>query len=98
MCVLALEKSGSPEVKKPAQKMIDEHGKLGQEIEQLARQLKIKLPKKSVQNIARRSTTSSISSQPSSTNASSSKTSSTTRTTRPSPSSPSPQALNTGAS
>lgn len=46
LCMLALQKSSSQDLKDFAQKMVDEHGHLGQEIEQLAKQLKVALPKK----------------------------------------------------
>lgn len=45
LCELALQKSGNDEIKVFAQQMIDEHGQMGAEIEQLARSKKVVLPK-----------------------------------------------------
>lgn len=46
MCMLALDRSPSDGVKACAQAMIDEHGKLGQQIEKMARELQLPFPKK----------------------------------------------------
>jgi predicted outer membrane protein len=46
LCMLALQKSSNDDIKTFAQSMIDEHGRLGEEIEQLAQQMKVRLPKK----------------------------------------------------
>jgi putative membrane protein len=44
LCELALEKSESDDIKQFAQQMIDEHGKLGQDIEQLCQRKKVAVP------------------------------------------------------
>lgn len=44
LCELALEKSESEDIKQFAQQMIDEHGKLGQDIERLCQRKKIAVP------------------------------------------------------
>jgi predicted outer membrane protein len=46
LCMLALDNAGSEEVKAFAQTMIDEHGKLGQQIEKMAQQMRLAFPKK----------------------------------------------------
>lgn len=46
MCMLALEHSGRDEVKAFARSMLDEHGKLGQQIEKMAREMALQFPKK----------------------------------------------------
>lgn len=46
LCMVALDNSESHEIKAFAQSMIDEHGKLGQKIEQMARTMKVPFPKK----------------------------------------------------
>lgn len=46
MCMLALDRSSSEEIRGFAQSMIDEHGKLGQEIEKMAAQTQVSFPKK----------------------------------------------------
>ena len=43
---LALEKSSNPDVKQFAQKMVDDHTKLGSEMKQVAQQLGVKPPDK----------------------------------------------------
>jgi predicted outer membrane protein len=45
LCELALQKTGSEEVKIFAQRMIDEHGQMGREIEQIAGKRSLELPK-----------------------------------------------------
>ena len=46
LCMLALGHSGSDEVRVFAQTMLDEHGKLGQEIETMAQSMNVQFPKK----------------------------------------------------
>lgn len=46
MCMLALDRSDSDRVKACAQTMIDEHGKLGQQIEKMASDMQLSFPKK----------------------------------------------------
>lgn len=46
LCMLAQDNAGSGEVKAFAQTMIDEHGKLGQQIETMAQRLQVAFPKK----------------------------------------------------
>lgn len=45
LCMLALQKSSNEEIKTLAQAMIDEHGRMGQEMETLAGKKKLTLPK-----------------------------------------------------
>lgn len=45
LCMLALENSERDEVKVFAQSMLDEHGKLGQQIEKMASDMKVRFPK-----------------------------------------------------
>ncbi|MES3020505.1 MAG: DUF4142 domain-containing protein [Pseudomonadota bacterium] len=44
LCVAALKKSANAELRSLAQTMIDEHGKLGQEMEQLAKEKNLAIP------------------------------------------------------
>ena len=46
LCMVALDNSDNAEVKAFAQAMLDEHGKLGQQIEQLAQRMQVAFPKK----------------------------------------------------
>ena len=46
LCMVALDNSDNPEIKAFAQAMIDEHGKLGQQIERLAQRMQVAFPKK----------------------------------------------------
>ena len=46
LCMLALDNAGNDEVKTFAQAMLDEHGKLGQQIETMAQRLQVSFPKK----------------------------------------------------
>lgn len=46
LCMLAQDNAGNDEVKAFAQTMIDEHGKLGQQIETMAQRLQVAFPKK----------------------------------------------------
>lgn len=46
LCMLALDNAGSDEVRMFAQTMIDEHGKLGQQIEAMAQRMQLAFPKK----------------------------------------------------
>jgi predicted outer membrane protein len=45
ICEMAIEKSQNPEVKKFAQSMIDEHGRMGRELEKMAADKKIDVPR-----------------------------------------------------
>lgn len=45
VCELAIEKSQNPDVKKFAQSMIDEHGRMGRELEQLAGDKELEVPR-----------------------------------------------------
>lgn len=45
ICELAIERSQNPDVKKFAQSMIDEHGRMGHELEQLAGDKQIEVPR-----------------------------------------------------
>jgi predicted outer membrane protein len=45
VCEMAIEKSQNPDVKKFAQSMIDEHGRMGQELEKLAVNKKLEVPR-----------------------------------------------------
>ena len=45
LCMLALQKSSNEEIKTLAQAMVDEHGRMGQEMETLAGKKKLTLPK-----------------------------------------------------
>jgi putative membrane protein len=45
LCELALQKTANEDVKMFAQRMIDEHGQMGREIEQMAGKRKLELPK-----------------------------------------------------
>lgn len=45
ICEMAMEKSGNAEVKKFAQSMIDEHGRMGRELEKLAGDKKLDVPR-----------------------------------------------------
>jgi predicted outer membrane protein len=45
ICEMAIEKSANPDVKKFAQSMIDEHGRMGRELEQLAGDKKLDVPR-----------------------------------------------------
>jgi predicted outer membrane protein len=45
ICELAIEKSQNPDVKKFAQSMIDEHGRMGRELEQLAGDKALEVPR-----------------------------------------------------
>lgn len=46
LCMVALDNSDNPDVKTFAQTMLDEHGKLGQQIEQLAQRMQVAFPDK----------------------------------------------------
>lgn len=46
LCMVALDNAGSEDVKAFAQAMLDEHGKLGQQMEQMAKSMKVPYPKK----------------------------------------------------
>lgn len=46
LCMVAQDNAGSADVKNLAQTIINEHGKLGQEIETLAQRMKVQFPKK----------------------------------------------------
>jgi predicted outer membrane protein len=46
LCMVALDNSDHPEIKAFAQAMLDEHGKLGQQIEKLAQRMQLDFPKK----------------------------------------------------
>jgi predicted outer membrane protein len=46
LCFVALDNTKSDDIKAFAQTMIDEHGQLGQQIEQIAKSMKIPFPKK----------------------------------------------------
>ena len=46
LCMVALDHSESSEIKAFAQSMLNEHGKLGQQIEQMAKSMKVPFPKK----------------------------------------------------
>jgi predicted outer membrane protein len=45
ICEMAIEKSDNPDVKAFAQSMIDEHGRMGKELEKLASDKKLKVPR-----------------------------------------------------
>ncbi|GAB3459065.1 hypothetical protein GCM10027321_15930 [Massilia terrae] len=45
ICELAIERSQNPDVKKFAQSMIDEHGRMGHELEQLAGEKQLEVPR-----------------------------------------------------
>jgi predicted outer membrane protein len=45
ICEMAIEKSANPDVKEFAQSMIDEHGRMGQELEKLATEKKLDVPR-----------------------------------------------------
>jgi predicted outer membrane protein len=45
ICEMAIEKSQNPDVKTFAQSMIDEHGRMGQELEKLAANKKLEVPR-----------------------------------------------------
>ena len=46
LCMVALDNTESDDIRAFAQTMIDEHGQLGQQIEQMARSMKVPFPKK----------------------------------------------------
>ncbi len=46
LCMVALDNARSDEIKVFAQSMLDEHGKLGQQIEEMAKSIKVPFPKK----------------------------------------------------
>ncbi len=46
LCMVALDNTDNVEIKAFAQSMLDEHGKLGQQIEQLAKSMKVPFPKR----------------------------------------------------
>ncbi len=46
LCMVALDNTENDEIKAFAQTMIDEHGQLGQQIEQIAKSMKVPFPKK----------------------------------------------------
>jgi predicted outer membrane protein len=46
LCMVALDNSDNPDIKAFAQTMLDEHGKLGQQIEQLAQRMQVAFPDK----------------------------------------------------
>ncbi|MGZ5199094.1 MAG: DUF4142 domain-containing protein [Telluria sp.] len=45
ICEMAIEKSQNPDVKKFAQSMVDEHGRIGRELEKLASSKKLEVPR-----------------------------------------------------